>query len=60
MNSQAYNYSYGISFWIFIHEHPPNHGPYYNKYVSLFNYGDKPNILYNMKEKNVKNTSKKQ
>ena len=44
-----YNYQYSISSWIFLHEQPPNHSWKYNKFTSLLNYGNKPNILYNMK-----------
>jgi len=41
--NDEFNYSYGISFWVYIDSLPPN----YNKYASLLNYGNKPNILYN-------------
>tara|TARA_B100001123_G_scaffold405617_1_gene496146 strand:+ start:287 stop:2173 length:1887 start_codon:yes stop_codon:yes gene_type:complete len=42
-----YNYNYGISCWVFIRAQPPSFGKSYNKYTSILNYGDKPNILYN-------------
>jgi hypothetical protein len=41
--NEVFNYSYGISFWLYIDSSPPH----YNKYASLLNYGNKPNILYN-------------
>jgi hypothetical protein len=41
--NDSFNYSYGISFWVYIDTLPPH----YNKYASLLNYGNKPNILYN-------------
>ena len=52
----VYNYKYAISAWIFIHNQPISRGPYYANYASIFNYGDKPNILYNMKEQNLRIT----
>ena len=45
-----YNYNYSISSWFFIHAQPPNYKSSYNKYTSILNYNDKPNILYNAKE----------
>lgn len=54
--SKIYNYSYAISSWIFIHEQPPNRGPYYENFVSLINYGDKPNITYNMSKQTLRIT----
>ena len=46
-NDVEYNYNYGISAWFFIRAQPPSYGASYNKYTSILNYGDKPNILYN-------------
>ena len=43
-----YNYKYSLSLWVFIHEQPPSHGPFYKNFASIFNYGNKPQILYNM------------
>ena len=55
-DGKVYNYSYALSCWIFIHEQPPNRAPYYKNYASILNYGDKPNILYNMAERNLRIT----
>ena len=40
-NTDQFDYHYAISFWVFI---TPNVGS--TDFVSLLNYGDKPNILY--------------
>lgn len=45
--SEEFDYQYGISCWIFIDSAGPNTNPNYNKYTSLLNFGEKPNILYN-------------
>jgi hypothetical protein len=41
--NDTFNYSYGISYWVYIDSLPPP----YNKYASVLNYGNKPNMLYN-------------
>jgi hypothetical protein len=41
--NDVFNYSYGISYWVYIDSLPPH----YNKYASVLNYGNKPNMLYN-------------
>ena len=46
--SNNFEYQYAISFWIFINSYPPNINAAYDNYVSLLNYGDKPNVLYNI------------
>lgn len=65
--NDEFNYQYAISCWVFIDSAPPNTNPNYNKYTSLLNFGNKPNILYNgsenslmitMKQKDLKNISK--
>ena len=38
-------YNYAISCWFFLHSNPPNF--FKNKYYSIINYADKPNIMYN-------------
>lgn len=47
-------YNYGISFWLYINPQPPNTNASYTTYTSLFNYGNKPNILYNGKKNSLK------
>jgi hypothetical protein len=44
--SDNYDYQYSISFWFYLDANPPNTNPAYNKYTSLLNYGEKPNVLY--------------
>lgn len=39
-------YSYGISMWIFLHPNPPNVKKAPTKYVTIFNYNNKPKIDY--------------
>jgi hypothetical protein len=45
--SDNYDYQYAISCWVYIDSAPPNTNPNYNKFTSLLNFGNKPNILYN-------------
>jgi hypothetical protein len=42
--SNDFEYTYGLSFWLFINANPTKASS--NEYVSLLNYGNKPNILY--------------
>lgn len=44
--SDDFNYQYGLSSWVFLHAVPPNTSSTNNKYISLLNYGGRPNILY--------------
>ena len=62
-----FDYQYAISCWVFIDAAPPNTAVSYNKYTSLLNFGNKPNILYNaekhtlmitMQQKDLKNITK--
>jgi len=46
-STETFHYQYAISFWIFLDSAPPNTNSSYNKYTSLLNFGDKPNVLYN-------------
>ena len=61
------DYQYGISCWVFIDAMPPNTNSSYNKFTSLLNFANKPNILYNAStntlmitsdEKNLKEVTK--
>jgi hypothetical protein len=45
--SDTLDYQYAISCWVFIDASPPNTSSSYNKFTSLLNYANKPNILYN-------------
>ena len=44
--SDKYEYQYAISFWVYIDSEPPNTNSSYDKFTSLLNFGEKPNILY--------------
>ena len=44
--SDNYDYQYSISFWFYLDADPPSTNAAYNKYTSLLNYGNKPNVLY--------------
>jgi hypothetical protein len=65
--SEHFDYQYAISCWIFIDSLGPNTNASYNKFTSLLNFGDKPNIQYNgrthtlmitMQQKNLKDVTK--
>jgi len=65
--SDNFNYQYAISCWVFIDAVPPNMNANYNKFTSLLNFGNKPNILYNpskhtlmitMQQKDLKDITK--
>ena len=45
-----YNYNYGLSAWFFIHEQPPSARLSNATFASLFNYGNKPDIQFNVAE----------
>lgn len=53
-NKLIFNYNYSISFSIWINPQPINTNINYNKYTSLFNYANKPNILYNAQTNTIK------
>jgi hypothetical protein len=52
-DDNPYNYKYAISFWVFIDAMSPNISSSLNKYTSLLNYGNKPNVLYNASENTI-------
>jgi hypothetical protein len=65
--SDKFDYQYAISSWVFLESAPPNTNSSYNKYTSLLNFGNKPNVLYNgatntlmvtMHQKNLKDVTK--
>tara|TARA_B110000858_G_scaffold198223_1_gene263322 strand:- start:858 stop:1883 length:1026 start_codon:yes stop_codon:yes gene_type:complete len=45
-----YNYQYSLSAWIFLHEQPPSKSYANNKFTSIIDYGNKPNIKFNPSE----------
>ena len=51
-----YEYQYTLSCWLFLHNQAPNHSYAYNKFTSLLNYGNKPNITYNVKKQTLRIT----
>jgi hypothetical protein len=42
-----FNYNYGISSWIYLHNQSGSNNSKTNEFVSILNYGSKPDILYN-------------
>ena len=63
----VFDYQYAISCWVFIDAVPPNMNSNYNKFTSLLNFGNKPNVLYNaskntimitMQQKDLKDVTK--
>jgi hypothetical protein len=44
--TDKFEYQYGLSFWVFLDANSPSANSSSNKFVSLLNYGNKPNILY--------------
>ncbi len=53
-----YTYNYGLSAWLYIDEQQPNMNENSNKYTSMLNYGNKPNISYNVEKQSLKITMK--
>jgi hypothetical protein len=45
-NGNGPNYKFGLSFWFYIDSNPSSTNSSYSKYVSILNYGNKPNFLY--------------
>lgn len=65
--SDNFNYQFAISCWVFLDAAGPNMNESYNKYTSLLNFGNKPNLLYNgktnsfmitMQQKNLQDVTK--
>ena len=56
--SNNFEYQYAISFWLYINSYPPNTNYAYYNFVSLMNYGDKPNVLYNIAKNTLMVTMK--
>ena len=52
--NKNYSYRYGISFWIYINPQPPNTSAAYTEYSKLFDYGEKPVLLYKADENKLK------
>ena len=44
--TDKFEYQYGLSFWVFLDANSPSAKSSSNEFVSLVNYGNKPNILY--------------
>ena len=44
--TDGFDYQYGLSFWIYLNALSPGANPSSTQFVSLLNYGNKPNILY--------------
>ena len=53
-DSKNFSYYYGISFWLYINPQPPNTSEAYNRYCTIFDYGEKPKILYKADENKLK------
>ena len=53
INKFPYNYTYSISFYVFINPQPTNTSIAYNKDTELFNYAYKPVIYYNGKSQSI-------
>jgi hypothetical protein len=53
-NKPIYNYNYSISLSLWINPQPINTNINYNRFTTLFNYANKPNILYNAKTNTIK------
>ena len=49
-----HNYNYTISAWFFIRAQGGNYDSQYNKFTSILNYGNKPNIKYHPEENKLK------
>ena len=59
-NKFKYKYEYSVSFFLYINPQPQNTSLAYNKETELFNYGNKPVILYDGRNRNLIIKSKAQ
>jgi len=66
-DSEQFDYQYAISCWVYVDAVGPNTNASYNKFTSLLNFGNKPNIQYNgktntlmitMQQKDLKDVTK--
>jgi len=48
------NYNFSISCWFFIHEQSANKSESASKYCTIYNFSDRPHILYNCFENKIK------
>ena len=55
-----YNYAYSVSFYLYLNPQPQNTSLAYNKETELFNYGNKPVVLYDGVNRNLVIKSKTQ
>lgn len=53
INKFPYNYTYSISFYVYINPQPTNTSIAYNKDTEIFNYAYKPVIYYNGKSQSI-------
>ncbi len=53
----SFNYNYSISAWFFIHNEPPNLKYANNKFTSILNYAERPNVMFNVSTNTLRLTS---
>ena len=58
--NDKFQYKYAISGWIYIDSFPPETNSSYDKYTSLLNIGNKPNILFNVAKNKLRITMETQ
>jgi hypothetical protein len=46
VDDTTYQYEYALSFWVYLNGDSPSTNASYDKYTSLLNYGNKPNVVY--------------
>ena len=59
ISSEDFTYKYALEFDLFIDNIGENFNENSNTFTSVFSYGDKPNILYNIKDNKLQITCKK-